>query len=133
MTSAIASAAAMIAALLPLAPVQSQAVENQRQRVRQIVVYGNDPCPQGVGEIIVCARRPETDRFRIPENVREDTPSPESESWARRAESLESVGATGTQSCSTVGPGGFTGCFEQLLNQSREERAAQNQEGPDQP
>ena len=32
-----------------------------------------------------------------------------------RARAIEYVGRTGIQSCSTVGPGGFTGCWEQMV------------------
>lgn len=95
------------------------------ERIAQVTVYGNDPCPRGKGgEIIVCARRPESERYRIPENVREAPPSPQNESWAVRAEALETMGATGIQSCSPVGPGGATGCLEQLIAQARAERRA---------
>ncbi len=90
-------------------------------RVNQLIVYGNDPCPQSADEITVCARRPESDRYRIPEALR-DTESPASNSWANRALELQYVGRTGTQSCSPVGPGGATGCLTQLINQARAER-----------
>jgi hypothetical protein len=97
----------------------------QQSSVRQVIVYGGDPCPRGAGgeEIVVCARKPETERYRIPKELR-DAPStdPASQSWANKAESLEYVGRTGIQSCSTVGPGGFTGCFAQMLAAARAER-----------
>lgn len=93
------------------------------EKVRQLIVYGNDPCPPSTGEeIVVCARRPETDRYRIPENLREAEPGPESEAWAVRAESLEYVGRSGIDSCSPVGPGGMTGCLADLIRRAREER-----------
>jgi hypothetical protein len=112
------------AALLGSAALAQGPVTSQQQDVRRVVVYGSEACPRGeAGEIIVCARRPEGDRYRIPEELR-DTPdeSPESESWAARAESLEYVGDTGTQSCSTVGPGGFTGCWEKMMREARRGR-----------
>lgn len=92
-------------------------------RVNQLIVYGNDPCPQGTDEeIIVCARLPEDDRFRIPPNLRENPNDPASQSWANRAIELSYAGRTGAESCSPVGGGGFTGCFNQLVQQARAER-----------
>ena len=105
----------------------AQATASEREKVRQIIVYGTDPCPPSNDqEVIVCARRPESERYRIPSKLREPAPSPESESWAARAEALETVGQTGIQSCSPVGPGGASGCLEQLIRQAREERRAAN-------
>ena len=90
-------------------------------RVNQLIVYGTDPCPVSADEITVCARRPEADRYRIPEPLR-DRDGPASNSWTNRALELQYVGRTGIQSCSTVGPGGATGCLSQLINQARAER-----------
>ena len=97
----------------------------QQPQIRQLVVYGRDPCPRATTgeEIVVCARKPETERYRIPKELR-DQPStdPASTSWARKAESLEYVGRTGINSCSTSGPGGFTGCLNQMIAAARAER-----------
>ena len=104
------------------------------ERIRRLIVYGNDPCPRGAdGEIVVCARRPETERYRVPEEFRDDgtADDPESQSWAVRAQSIEYVGRSGVQSCSTVGPGGFTGCFEQMLRAARNERRANSENAPE--
>lgn len=118
-------AAALAAALPALGSSAGAQPAPPGERIAQVIVYGNDPCPSGKGgEIIVCARRPESERYRIPEKVREAPPSPQNESWAVRAEALETVGATGIQSCSPVGPGGATGCLEQLIAQARAERRA---------
>ena len=122
------AAAAIVAAGLSFSGAHAQSGASG-ERVSQVIVYGNDPCPQGAGgEIIVCARRPEADRYRIPENLRGTDERGESESWAARAESMEYVGRTGIQSCSPVGPGGWTGCWEQMMRQARGERRA-NPEG----
>jgi hypothetical protein len=117
--SLAALAAASAAALLPV-PASAQ-----QEKVRRLVVYGADPCPRSTSgdEIVVCARRPETERYRIPRELR-DRPDddPESTSWAVRAESLEYVGRTGIQSCSTVGPGGVSGCWNELVRAWRNDR-----------
>ena len=95
-------------------------------RVNQLIIYGDDPCPESTdpNEITVCARLPDSDRFRIPPNLRDNPNEPASQSWAGRATELSYVGRTGTDSCSTVGGGGFTGCFNQLVSQARAERRA---------
>jgi hypothetical protein len=99
------------------------------EKVSRVVVYGRDPCPRSGGdEIVICARRPETERYRIPRNLREGVPLRDGESWAARSRSLEYVGRSGIQSCSTVGPGGFTGCWAEMMRQARESRTV-NPEG----
>jgi hypothetical protein len=114
------AAAASLAALAP-APAGAQ-----QERIRRLVVYGSDPCPRAANgdEIVVCARRPETERYRIPRELRDQASEddPESTSWAARAEALEYVGRTGIQSCSTVGPGGVSGCWNELVRAWRNDR-----------
>jgi hypothetical protein len=95
--------------------------------INQLIVYGSDPCPQSTGDVItVCARRPEADRYRIPENLR-TSQDPESNSWTNRAIELSYVGRTGTDSCSPSGAGGFTGCLNQLIATARAERAGRDE------
>src|SRR3546814_3002958 len=37
------------------------------KRIVSMVIYGEDPCPEGKdGEIVVCSRQPERDRYRLP-------------------------------------------------------------------
>jgi hypothetical protein len=97
-------------------------------RVNQLIVYGDDACPQSTSdEIIVCARLPENDRYRIPPNVRDDPNDPSRQSWANRALELSYLGRAGTDSCSPTGPGGFTGCFNQIVSQARAERAGRDE------
>ncbi len=119
-------AAAALPALAP-AGAQGNAAARQQERVRHVVVYGREPCPRGSGdEVVICARRPAEERYRIPRAVRNRTPlpGPGSTSWAERARSIERVGRTGIQSCSPVGPGGYTGCWNQMMDAYRAERAA---------
>jgi hypothetical protein len=91
-------------------------------KINQLIVYGDDPCPPSTEDTItVCARRDEDDRYRVPENLR-NSDDPESNSWANKAIELSYVGRTGIQSCTPVGPGGVSGCFQQFANQYRAER-----------
>lgn len=108
------------------APASAQNASTDVERVKQVIVYGDDPCPQSGSpdEIMVCARLPDSDRYRIPKELRTDPNDPALQSWAMRAESIEYVGRTGTESCSPVGAGGFTGCFEQMARAARAERRA---------
>ena len=92
-------------------------------RVNQLIVYGEDRCPPSTDEeIIVCARLPEVERYRIPEPLRPNPNEPGSRSWADRAVELSYVGRGGIGSCSPVGAGGFIGCHNQLVQQARAER-----------
>jgi hypothetical protein len=90
-----------------------------QQEDRVLVIYGNDPCPTSSGqEIVVCARKPEAERFRIPSELRTGGVN----NWRERAKSLEYVGASGAQSCSASGTAGWTGCWNQLMSSARAER-----------
>ena len=120
---------AVSAALLAAAPAFAQepapaAPVGPEAGISQLIVYGDDPCPQSSGDIIVvCARKPESDRFRIPEDLREDPRASQNQSWTARATELQYVGRSGIGSCSTVGPGGASGCYAELVRQARAERA----------
>jgi hypothetical protein len=101
------------------------------QRTRSVTVYGDEPCPkaEGEGEVVVCARRDESERFRIPKELR-DPPSQEAaaQSWANRAQTMMDANSVGLpNSCSAVGTGGQTGCNQQLLRQWYLERKAQQE------
>ena len=102
-------------ALALATPASAQAAEDTANNMNLVIVYGNDTCPSSKGdEITVCARKPESERYRIPEGLREH-PSPQNEAWTSRVTSYERVGAAGTQSCSATGAGGWTGCFHNFV------------------
>src|SRR4051794_5203218 len=122
---ALSGAATMMAgaAALP-SPAQAQA-----DSISEIIVYGNAPCPRSTDDqVVVCARRPEAERYRLPEKFRPSGTRQQKEAWANRARSIETVGATGINSCSPVGPGGFTGCLTQVIKQARQETHERSQE-----
>lgn len=121
LVSAVATVFATGYAALP-APAVAQDAPN----IAEIIVYGTDPCPRSTNnEIYVCNRRPEAERYRIPPNMRQSGTPQQMQSWAVRSKSLETAGATGINSCSAVGPAGYTGCLEKLIKESRGERKAQ--------
>lgn len=119
------SAAAALAALssgLTLAAAPAAAQDQGGEKVNQVIVYGDDPCPtSSEQEITVCARKPESERYRIPEPLR-GVDSPRTEAWTNRVEAYETVGAFGTLSCSPVGPGGSLGCTQQLIDRAYAEK-----------
>lgn len=118
-----AAATALIGgyAALP-APATAQAAPN----IAEIIVYGDDPCPRSTDDqVVVCARRPEAERYRIPPTMRQSGTTQEMESWAVRSKNLETVGSTGINSCSPVGPAGYTGCLTKIIEQARGERKQQ--------
>jgi hypothetical protein len=104
------------------APAAAQAAPN----IAEIIVYGDDPCPRSTDDqVVVCARRPEAERYRIPPKMRQSGTPQEMESWAVRSKNLETVGSTGINSCSPVGPAGYTGCLTKVIEQARGERKQQ--------
>ncbi|MCP1469392.1 hypothetical protein J3E64_001067 [Sphingobium sp. OAS761] len=123
----------MIAALLLMgAPALAQqdsappaASTGESEKVNLVIVYGDDACPQSQGnEIVVCARKGEDERYRIPEPLRGDPNKPSNQAWGERVRSMEYVGRSGTESCSPSGSGGATGCFAQLARLAKAERQA---------
>ncbi len=111
---------AVITALALAAPAFAQ--EAPEPKVNQLIVYGDDLCPQSSDDTItVCARKAEGERYRIPEELRE-TFSPQNEAWNNKVLAYERVGRTGTMSCSPTGAGGWTGCSGQLIDQAYAEK-----------
>lgn len=120
---------AIIASLL-LAPLAVAAPAHaQLANDRVLTIFGKDPCPKDT----ICVRAPESDRYRIPKQFRQPTTiAPENQAWAARAQSTLDAGAkTGAGSCTTVGPGGWTGCYQQQMRAARAERKADAAERPD--
>ncbi|HEX7821221.1 MAG TPA: hypothetical protein VF463_11445 [Sphingobium sp.] len=118
------AASLLAAASVPLAPVHAQEPD---ERINALVVYGSDPCPQSDdGTIIVCARKPENDRYRIPKELRKkeaEAVTIGAPGWASNVRSLEAAGRVLLpNSCSAVGTNGFTGCSLAMLSQWYAER-----------
>jgi hypothetical protein len=102
------------------APAAAQSAPGDR--VNQLIIYGDDVCPQGASdEIVICARKEEGERFRIPSALREST-SPENEAWNNRVLAYETVGRSGIMSCSPSGAGGVLGCTQRLIDTAYREK-----------
>lgn len=125
---------ALLAASLAAAPALAQdgddpAADGTPDRESVVVVYGEDSCPQSTeNEVVVCARRPETERYRIPPRLRRSG-NPE-QSWTSRVESLEEASRDARpNSCSVVGTYGQSGCTAALIRQWLAERRARPSRG----
>ena len=107
----------LVAALLltPLAPPLPALAQD-----RILTIFGNDKCPENT----ICVRAKESERFRIPKDLRQDAViAPNRQAWAAKAQATLDAGAkTGTGSCSAVGPGGYTGCFAEQARAGKAER-----------
>ncbi|WP_419825620.1 hypothetical protein [Sphingomonas sp.] len=99
-------------------------------KTRSVIVYGDDPCPASAGdEIVVCARQPEGERYRIPKQFRgsKAARSPAGNAWGnkvRETDQASRASAGVPNTCSAVGTGGQSGCFLQFQQQSAAERQA---------
>lgn len=101
------------------APLAAQAVP-----VPTMIIYGAQKCPTDSNgdEIVVCVRRKPSEQFRIPKELRELKVTPANESWAAKAKANDAAGAGGIGSCSTVGPGGASGCLAQEGHRYKREK-----------
>ena len=119
----IAMSATALAVAGGIAALPGPALAQSAPNVAEIIVYGNDPCPRSTDDqVVVCARRPEAERYRIPPKMRSSGTPQQMESWAVRSKNLETVGATGINSCSPVGPAGYTGCLIKVIQEAKGER-----------
>jgi hypothetical protein len=92
------------------------------ERIATLVVFGNDPCPRSTDdEVVVCARQPESERYRIPKQFRGKKYNEARDgSWAGTAKMLEYVSRQGLPgSCNPTGSYGQTGCFRKFLDENR--------------
>lgn len=115
---ALAASAAIAGAMSAPALAQDDAGD----RVNTVIIYGDDECPQSEGDTItVCARMDESERYRIPPNLRESD-DPSNQAWAERVRSFEAVGKFGPLSCSNSGTGSELGCTIEMIEAAYEER-----------
>lgn len=125
--SALMLAPALLLTLIPLNGALA-APKPPPDQIINIVVYGDDPCPKAEGdEIVVCGRRPEADRYRIPKELRVKKNDDLSEmGWGAAVASLDDAQRfTRPDSCSPFGSGGQTGCIQQMMREWFADRRAQ--------
>jgi hypothetical protein len=96
-----------------------------------LTLYGNERCPtdNDGNEVVVCVRRSAAEQFRVPKELRDLQVTPENASWATKARATldAGVGPNAIGSCSTVGPGGQSGCFAQSVRANRAENRARSE------
>ncbi|MGB5723910.1 MAG: hypothetical protein WBM39_05800 [Parasphingorhabdus sp.] len=98
---------------------------NTPERINVLVTYGEDKCPEAEAEeIVVCATRPESERYRIPKELREVAKQEAGEqSWSSVVASHDEAARSGRpNSCSVVGTFGFSGCQAAIMRQWFDER-----------
>ncbi len=110
-------------AVLACMAMPASAQDDPGDKVNMVIVYGDDECPASTdGEITVCARKAEGERYRIPSTLR-TSDSPQNQAWTERVERLETVGKFGALSCSPTGAGGVLGCTQQMIDAAYQDRA----------
>ena len=80
MTTKKAGLLPLLAALALAAPALAQEDDGSLaqsstppERTSILYTYGDEPCPEAQeGEIVVCAQQPETERYRVPKELREE-------------------------------------------------------------
>ncbi|MGI4880354.1 MAG: hypothetical protein ACRYG4_23045 [Janthinobacterium lividum] len=121
---------AVPASTRPGAPsmLKQEPADKSQPRQKLITVFGADPCPKSddPDEIIVCSRRPDEERYRIPPAVRTDAKPVEQYDRNRKLLFGDDAGGAGggIGSCSAVGPGGGTGCEQGVQDRYRAEKKA---------
>jgi hypothetical protein len=122
----VISAKTLLAAALLLAAVPAAAQDETHapqgelaERTSTAIVYGDEACPKAEeDEIVICARRPEGDRYRIPKELRHKGDPLSETSWGARNELLEEAARANLPgSCSVVGSYGQSGCQRQFVDQ----------------
>jgi len=110
----------------PTRPVNTGPAEVARQAPINgvLTLYGNQRCPtdREGSEVVVCVRQGAAEQYRIPKVLRDFQVTPENEAWASKVVAHDDVANAGIGSCTTVGPGGSTGCFLQQARQQRAEK-----------
>lgn len=120
-----------------LKPADIPAGDGSQPRQRLVTVFGSETCPKpaSADEVVVCARLPESEVYRIPERLRRPE-NRQSVLTQNRALLLgDSAGGAGNSigSCSAIGPAGFTGCDRRQVDawaQDRTNRMGYNEPTP---
>lgn len=105
------------------APAQPPAEEPQSEAALPKLRVLPEPCPAGgvTSEIVVCGRRNEDIRYRLPLKQEWFDPKGPVASVSRERNRLLEGQDSGLGSCSTVGPGGMTGCHNKGVWRKREQ------------
>ncbi len=110
-----------------LKPEPAANADRSQPRQRLVTVFGSEECPKpsSPDEVVVCARLPDSEIYRIPQQLR-DANVRVSPFIANRALLLgDSAGGAGGAigSCSAVGSGGMIGCNRKQVDAWAQDRA----------
>ena len=130
-----AQAPALPGAIAKPKPVEAPPQVSRNAPINGVLtLFGNERCPtnQNGEEIVVCVRRSAQEQYRVPKELREFVVTPENASWATKAQGTLDAGSgvNTIGSCSAVGPGGASGCFNQRVKESRLENKTRAAEVP---
>lgn len=97
------------------------------QRVRSVVLQPGQNCPASTSsEVVVCYNG--GNPYRIPPQFRREAIPPANQSWVNRATTVDQVSRVAgglPDTCSPIGTGGQTGCFQQRAEAYAAEKRAQ--------
>lgn len=112
-------------------------LQAEPERFSVLITYGEEECPEAEGdEIVVCANRPESERYRIPDELREKREDERaiSHSWTSTVELHDEISRVERPGgCSAVGSNGFSGCQRALIRRWFAEQREKENESADQP
>ncbi len=97
----------------PAEPLTPRIVRDCEREAREARARG--------GEIVVCGDRGARSPYRLPEQPQRFDPAGPIDSVSRERHRMYEVGEGGIGSCSTVGPGGWTGCMPKRWKDAREQ------------
>jgi hypothetical protein len=105
-----------------LKPAQPSSGDDTQPRRRLVTVFGTEPCPKpsSADEVVVCARLPDSEVYRIPQQLRQaqNQPSPfvTNRNLLMSGSADGFTGASAVGSCSTIGPGAQSGCNQKDID-----------------
>ncbi|MDB5695235.1 MAG: hypothetical protein JWN21_778 [Sphingomonas bacterium] len=121
---------ALIAALTAAPSLAAAQEGTPPERIRNVQVAKGQTCPKGApGEVVVCSTL--EDPFRIPSALRDTGPIASArQSWVNRAADIDQTSKIAgglPDTCSPIGTGGQSGCFQANARAwAAERRAAAN-------
>lgn len=110
-----------------LKPAPAPGADTSQPRQRLVTVFGTEKCPEpsSPDEVVVCARLPDSEVYRIPTPLRAANSARVSPFQANRSLLLgdASGGAGGSiGSCSSIGSGGASGCNQRQIDAWAQDR-----------
>ena len=111
----------------PRTTLKQAPTDGSQPRQRMVTVFGTEPCPkpESGDEIVVCARLPDSEIYRIPTKLRQAEKRVSPFQANRNLLLGDASGGAGGSigSCSAVGPGGQIGCTRNQINAWAKDRA----------